>query len=423
MPLSDAPRTLAGTLGSTYDALAMDLLENVPALSFPLSMQTYGRMRTDPNISSVLSAYDLPLRSATYAVNPRGVRDEVAQFVADAWGLPIAGDNSGPGPARRRGVMWDDHLRLALLMLPFGFSPFALRYDVGGNPLRARLAELSERLPQTITDIEVDDAGALVGLRQLGSRDLIPAKDLLIYAHRREGAAYQGRSMLRESYGPWLLKHEMWRVLGQSSRRFGMGIPQVTAPPGSTPGDITRAAEIAAGWRAGDQAGVGLPDGFRFDLKGMSGSAPDTLGFVRYLDGAIRSSVLADVLNLPDSGTGNRALGETLVGLLQMSWKAVAREITGPATRLNIQMVDYNFGEDEPVPAILCTDINRPEITSEAVASLVTCGALTPDLHLENDLRLRYSLPVIEQADRDAARKPAPAEEIVVERTNEPVDA
>lgn len=407
MSFSGLPRTADGTLGMTFDALAMDLYEQIPALTFPLSVQTYSRMRTDPQIAAVLKGYSYPLRSATYVVNPNGCRDEVVQFCADAWGLPIMGDNSDPGPARRRGVLWDEHLRLALLMLPFGFSPFAKRYEIGGNPMRARLAELSDRLPQTITDIEINDDGTLKGIHQLGDAKLIPANHLLWYVREREGSSWQGRSLIREAYAPWLLKHEMWRVLAQSSRRFGMGVPTVTAPAGSPPADVTAAANIASGYRAGDQSGIGLPNGFTFDLTGLSGSTPDTLGFVRYLDSAIASSVLAEVLNLSSSPNGSRALGETVIGLLQMSWKASAQDITTPATQLNVEIVDNNWGEDEPVPAILCTDINRPEVTSEALSQLVNAGALTADLTLENDVRQRYSLPVIEEAARTAARKAA----------------
>lgn len=420
MPIADAPRSLAGTMSEgTYGTLALDLYETVPALSFPLSTQTYDKMRTDPKISSVLSAYELPLRAATWGVNPKGCRDEVVQLCADAWGLPILGDNDGPGPARRRGVDWDDHLRLALLMLPFGFSPFAMRFDVTGTPLRARLAELAERLPQSISSIETNPDGSLKGIHQNGRRDLIPAANLLWYVRNREGAAWQGRSMLRNAYAPWLLKHEMLRVLAQSSRRFGMGIPEVTAPAGSPPADVTRAAQIAAGFRAGDQAGVGMPDGFTFNLKGMTGSAPDTLGFVRYLDSQITSMALADVLNLDASPNGSRALGDTLVGLLELSWEATARAVAGPATAMNVRIVDYNWGEDEPVPAVLCTDVTRPEITSEAIASLVQCGALTPDLALENNLRVRYDLPVIEERPEPVAVAPV-TPEVEQGRTNEP---
>jgi hypothetical protein len=89
-------------------------------------------------------------------------------------------------------VQWDEHLRVALLMLPFGFSPFAKWYDIGGTPMRSRLGGLSERLPQTITDIEVNDDGSLKGIVQLGSKDLIPAKSLLWYVHEREGAGVAG---------------------------------------------------------------------------------------------------------------------------------------------------------------------------------------------------------------------------------------
>jgi hypothetical protein len=424
--LADAPRTAAGSMADgAYGSLALDLYETVPALTYPSSVQTYGSMRHDPQVTAVLAAYTLPLRSATWAVNPRGCRDEVVSLCADAWGLPILGDNDGPGPARRRGVQWDDHLRVALLMLPFGHSPFAMRYDIGGTPMRARLAELSERLPQTITDIQINEDGSLKGIVQTGKRDLIPARALQWYVHEREGSQWQGRSMLRSAYAPWLIKHELWRVLAQSSRRFGMGVPTVTAPTGGTPNDVTAAAMLASGYRAGDQAGIGLPAGFTFDLTGLTGSTPDTLGFVRYLDQQIAQAVMASVFNLDSSANGSRALGETLIGMLELSWQATAKEIAGPATALNVQMVDYNFGDEEPVPAVLCTDISRPEPISDAVASLVTCGAITPDITLENDLRVRYNLPVIGERPTTPQITPAPTEPTVPAATpaNERVPA
>lgn len=421
MPLGDAPRLPQGTLldgvSGLYGTLGQDAYETTPALTYPLSIQTYMKMRRDPQIKAVLDSYTLPLTNATWAINSKGCRDEVVQLVADAWGLPVAGDgdnDDGPGPARRRGVQWDDYLRVALLMLPFGHSPFVQWYDIGGTPLRARLAGLEERLPWTISDIKVDPQGHLEGIYQNGSRQLIPAKSLVWNVHRREGASWQGNSMIREAYGPWLLKHEMWRALGAGNRRFSMGVPNVKTGPNPTPADVQQAAMIAAGYRGGDQAGVGLPQGWAFELAGMTGSAPDTLGFVRYLDQQIATSCLATVLNLDTSPNGSRALGETMIGLLQLSWGAVSKEIMAPANRLNVQMVDLNFGEDEPVPGLLCTDLSRPELTSDAVKALVDCGALTADLSLESYLRMRYHLPVISQEDfehahEDPAQDPATA--------------
>jgi hypothetical protein len=71
---------------------------------------------------------------------------------------------------------------------------------------------------------------------------------------------------------------------------------------------------------------------------------------------------------------------------------------------LSIEMVDINFGEDEPAPQIMCTDVTRPELTSDAIAALVTAKALTADIGLENEVRLRYGLPPITAADRKSAQ-------------------
>jgi hypothetical protein len=168
-------------------------------------------------------------------------------------------------------------------------------------------------------------------------------------------------------------------------------------PARQSAGRRDRGRAIASGYRAGDQSGIGLPDGFKFDLTGLSGSVPDTLGFVNYLDAQIAASVLAEILNLDSASNGNRALGDTVIGLLQMSWKATAGRSPDRRRDLNVEMVDYNFGEDEPAPQILCTDISRPEVTSEAISALVSAGALTPDLVSRTTSACRYSLPPIEE--------------------------
>jgi hypothetical protein len=406
----DGPRVAAGSMTDgtgAYGALAQDIYENIPDLVHPAAVGTYARMRRDPKIKGVLSSYSLPLQAAEYGINPKGCRDEVVQYCADAWGLPIIGDNDGPGPARRRGVLWDEHLRVALsVMLPFGYSPFAIAGEVTGDPMRWRLTELSERLPQTISDIKLNDDGSLEGIVQYGSRNLVPASGLLWYVLNKEGAMWQGQSMIREAYAPWLIKHEMWRVMAQSSRRFGMGVPTVKAPQGATDADVQKAGAIAAGYRAGDQSGIGLPDGFLFELTGLTGSVPDTLGFARYLDQQIAESALAGILNLDASPNGSRALGDSMLSLLELSWKATARAITGPATQLNIRMVDWTFGVDEPVPAVLCTNVARLDVMADAIAGLTTAGALSPELGMENAIRTRLSLPTI--ASRPAAPQETP---------------
>jgi hypothetical protein len=196
---------------------------------------------TRPQLAAVLRAFTLPIRRATWCVDPAGVRDEVAQLVADDLGLSVLGHEDDLGAARRRGIRWEEHLRLALLSLVFGHMPFEQRYDIVAG--RARLTALSERMPHTIRRIVLDPDGDLAGINQYVAGDIIiPVNRLTWYSHDREGAAWQGQSLLRPAFGPWLLKHEMWRVHATSIRRFGMGVPGVEAPPGATPQQIGEGA-------------------------------------------------------------------------------------------------------------------------------------------------------------------------------------
>lgn len=401
MPIADGPRAASGYVADTalYGDVITDLTESIPALAWPESVRTYNAMRNDPQIEAILSAYSLPLRSATWCFDPAGCRDEVVQMCADAYGLPILGDDeSGSGPFRRRGVLWDEHLDTALDMLIYGHMPFAIGGEVTGQPLRWKLTELSERLPSTITRIDVNPDGTLKEVLQFGSKQPIPASNLLWYAHRRRGGNWTGRSMLRSAYAPWLLKHEMWRVIATGSRRFGTGIPAVSAPAGATDAQHELAARLASAMRVGDQSGIGLPQGYTAQIIGMTGSFPDTLGFVRYLDQQMAQSVLASVLNLDASPNGSRALGDVLVRLLRQSWAATAKEIAIPANRLAANMVDWNYGEDEAVPRLIVRDLDRPDPTAEAIKQLMDAGAIKYDPNLEAAARDMYQLP---QADPD----------------------
>jgi hypothetical protein len=252
-----------------------------------------------------------------------------------------------------------------------------------------------------------NDDGSLKDIIQFGNMTPIPASNLVWYVHEREGAAWQGKSMLRPAYGAWLLKHEMWRVLATGNRRFSMGVPNVTAPVGGTPQQVEQAALLASSMRVGDQAGIGLPDGFKLELTGITGSVPDTLAFIRYLDGCMAQMALASVLNLDASPNGSRALGATFVDLLLSSLNGIGKELAGTLTGLAVRMTDYNFGEDEPAPRIVIGDAgSRPEVTSLTISDLMKVGAVSPDPALEEWVRERWNMP---EREDDPEPVPVPA--------------
>jgi hypothetical protein len=314
-------------------------------------------------------------------------------------GLPVAGDDD-PGPARLRGVSWADHLRTALLHLVYGHYGFELLADTSTG--QARLTGIYERVPATITFIHSDPVGDFGGISQLYHPDSlespeIPAAHMVWYCHDREGSAWHGNSLLRPGFAPWLLKREMQRVLATSSRRFGMGVPTVRALPGTTPtpGQMAEAATFAEQMRGGESAGGAVPPGFVVELQGLLGGVPNTMEFIRWLDQQMSGMVLSRWMDLGNTVTGSRALGESFIDVFMLALQAIADSVADTATRqIAARLVGWNFGEDEPVPRVTVADVgSRHEVTAEAIQMLMASGAIQADPALDAWVRREYRLP------------------------------
>jgi hypothetical protein len=388
--------------GTWGQGLLTDWWETTADLIWPQSVITFGRMRHDPQLRAVLNAYFLPILRATWVLDPEGCRDEVVQHCADGLGVGILGTDLIPGPARRRGVIWTRHLREALNHLVYGHMPFEFRYVYDEKTKLFQLDNLGQRSPWTLAQIHLNTDSSIREVVQTTQAKPLPADRLLWYVNQHEGANWAGISMLRPAFGAWLLKHETWRTHATSIRRFGMGVPTVTAPPGATGAQVQEATNLASGFRAGDQSGVGMPQGFKFELSGMTGSVPDALGFIRYLDQAMAKMVLTQLIELGTTDTGNRALGETFLDLFLLSLQGVADEISTTATSghpgslpgILTNMVDVNWGPDEPAPRMVCTDVGENyEVTAESLEFLTRYGALSPDESLDDWIRDRWRLP------------------------------
>lgn len=405
------PTSLRGYVDDqlTWGSLLSDVNDTVPDCLWPSSNETYRQMRRHPQLASILAAYSLPIRRASTWVNPAGCRDEVVQLCADDVGVPIAGRDT-PGAARVRGVSWSDHLRLALLSVPYGHSGFEMRAEIRDG--QARLVELSERLPSTISEIHTDKVGRFAGVTQLMSkaptgRAQIAADRLVWYAREREGAAWWGQSLLRPAYPAWLLSREMLRVSATGHRRFSVGVPtgEWDANADPSPAQHTELQQAMSATRVGETGGLALPPGAHMKLVGLTGSVPDTLGFIRYLDQTMSRMALTGFLDLGTTETGSRALASEFIDLFMLAIQAEADAVADTATRqINARLVAWNWGEDEPVPAIQIADVgSKHEVTAEALNLLLGSGALSADPALEAHVRRQFKLP-----EREGMAKPAP---------------
>lgn len=405
-------RMLGHVSEAEYGQILDDVLSDLPAdLYWPLSIQTYMSVQRDPTAWASLQGYVLQLQRATWQLDGRGCDPALTKMVADDMGLQVAGDDT-PGAARTRGVSWEDHLRAVLSgMLTFGHFGTELGATVTGN--EARLTVLAERPPQTITQIHVDaKTGEFEGITQDAARrsgmPQIPARNMAWYCHQRQGAGWHGVSLFRSVAPMITIKREMIRVHATSNRRWGMGVPVMEALPGTapTPAQMVEAQQLASAARSGEQAGAATPPGFQLKLTGISGSLPDTQGFLAWIDRQILRAVLMPHLELGQGTSGGaRALGEAFIDSWTLSLEALGSLVCDVATRqIAARIVEWNAGSDAPVPTVVVSGIgSRREVTAESLNALLQSGALSADPGLEAWVRREYRLPEREQVDGKAA--------------------
>jgi len=401
-----------------YSAAVDYLLEQVPELTWPSSIRMYARMRHDPQLAAVLKGYTHPIRKAHWAVDGAGCRDEVTARIADDLGLPVAGVDEPPSGARRRRFTFAEHLRVALLDQVFGHMFFEQNWAADGG--RWRLDQVAERMPQTVGALKLNRDGTLAAVVQgavtgvpgtVGGPTITTADHRLVYYTReREGSNYFGQSLLRPSYGPWLIKDQMLRVHATSIRRFGMGVPTAQALPGTspTPQQMAEAQRVVAGIKAGENSGVSMPPGFRLALEGLTGTAPDTVAFINLLDRYMTRSTLTSILDMATAERGNRSLGETVMDLMIMAQQDAADFHAEAATaQLVVPLVDANWGEDEPAPRIVVDNVGADvETTAQDIYWLMAYGGLKPDAPARAWIRQLRNIPPEDPGDPVFAQTP-----------------
>jgi Protein of unknown function (DUF935) len=397
-----------------------DQFEQVPELLWPNSVRTYTRMmREDSRIASVFYAISLPVRRTQWRIDQNGASDEVAEFVATNLGLPIIGaDETKPTPRTRDRFSWGQHLQWAMLFLIFGHQVFEQVYRIGDDG-RAYLRKLAPRPSSTIAYWDVALDGGLVGITQwppgtsfgspLGTTGgmktqlQMPVGRLVVYVRDPDPGVWIGNSLLRPAYKHWLLKDELIRIEATSARRNGVGVPIITAPESESEarvGSQTLAPylSIAQRFRGGNNAGVALPFGSTFELAGIKGASIGSYirQAIEYHDKQMALAALAHFLNL-DRG-GSYALASVQESTFSQGVQQVADMIRETAQAHVVEdLVDVNWGPDEPCPKLVMDEIgSAQDASAAAIQMLVGAGVLTPDPSLEAYERQSMGLPAVD---------------------------
>lgn len=392
------------TQGQNTDWQQWDSDERVPELQWPQCNHVYSRMmKEDGRVSSVLSAIGLPIRSAHWWVDPNGARDEVAEDVARNLGLPILGTEPDTQPRLKGRFSWAQHLQNVLLLLPYGHSFFEQVYSINEDATRARLHKLAPRPQKTISEINVALDGGLEFIKQHPPASTervtygiagveIPVSRLVAYVRDPEPGDWRGSSILRPAYKHWLLKDEFMRIQAAAARRNGMGVPVGTASKSDDQEEVDLMQAVASNYKGGSNSGVGLALGQKLELLGMTGTVFDMQPAINFHDKSIALAGLAHFLNL-DRG-GSYALASVQADTFVQSVQTLGEFIRDTSNAHVVEdLVDINFGEDEPAPRIVFDEIgSRQDATAASLAILVQNGLLEPDEALKIALRQKFGL-------------------------------
>ena len=393
-------------IGSARSASNRALDEDNWELKFPRSAAVFAKMgREDSQVKSVLRAVMLPIRRATWYVDPNGAPDEIVSHVSEDLRLRVKGEDPNRPLASRSGrVSWDKHLEDALKALQFGHMFFEQVYEVGEDG-REHLRKLAPRWPGSIRELNVAPDGGLVSIKQqsvkvgkstLGERE-IPVAHLVAYAFDDLGSQWTGTSVLRPAYKHWKLRDELLVLELNTLDRNGMGVPVYEGSELAldADGDLENGQRIVEDFRGGKTAGASIPAKAKLSLVGVSGQIMSPREAILYHDSQIAKSVLAHFLNLEGKG-GSYALAETQSDLFIQSLQTTAEWIADVATQHIVEdLVRVAFpNHDGMMPRISFDPIaSKKEISPADLAALKNAGLIFGDKDLEEDLRRRYTLP------------------------------
>lgn len=396
-------------------------------------LQVFDKMyRSDPDVRKNLWMIINLLVGATWTVQPHGGDDaketdlDAARFVM--WALF---ENMRPN--------WKGHLAQALPVgLRSGFAPFEHLWETtewdGREVIAPRMLDL--RLPRTIDRWHQRD-GQLTAIQQqlISGSATIPMTDLLYYRFGAEGDNWEGTSLLRPAYKPWLLKDKIERLDAIKQEREAVGVPICYPPNQATQTQREAMEEILINLRSGEQAFVMMPGpradtmdaemaqehGWSLEILGHKQTeSSDTKPSLDYHSDKIAAALLAEFMRLGQGSApgGSRATADVQQNPFMQAAEALSAEVEAVVNDgLVARMVALNFEVEVP-PRLVMSLVDSTSLNdlSDYVSKLVEKGVLKPDDELEDFLRDRADLPPASAE----ARKEEPEEPEAPEAPEDP---
>lgn len=411
-PLTQTTASIGGTGTPILAGFVEDLGEYNAKLTGTYAFGTYEKMRrSDPDVRAGLLGCKLPIQTAKYQIIPgvsaatpgSKLANEIASFVKDNLFNLETMTSSGFYHTQT----FEDVIKNALLCLDFGCASDEILWHVDGDKIRAR--KMAPRLPTTFFRYWPDtDGETLLALEQYGYRGnayvnvIVPAEKIDFYNYDKEGAYFNGRSILRYCYQPWFLKTNLYRIESIAHERNALGVPIVSMPEQFNVQDQQNMLNLVTRLAAHQSTGALTPAGAKFELVGITGKVREQKLSIQHYSEQILRSFLEGFLAFGTTQTGARAVGSDMMSFFKMNLNSIAHDIVQVMNNGIIRrLVDYNFGDSRiklPYPRLHHQNIAAldPLETLDRLKSLSQWqnDIVQPDDELENDVRATLGYPL-----------------------------
>lgn len=375
----------------------VDESERTPELTFPASIETYNRMRTDAQVEALSLGTFQPIREFRWMIDPNKAPTNIVENAATDLGLPIKGANNEEDGIKRAANKFDfdQFIADALLGSLYGF----MHHEIVGEVEEGkdwRMRKLAPRHPRTIEQFRTSDTGELLGIKQRFGQQMatvppeIPVGKLISFIWRPEAGSHTGRSMLRSMFSEWMCKDRAKRIAIINLQRAG-GVPVVTGPQGASNAQLEELANMARQFKVSEGGAGSIPFGSKLDLVG--GSVPDAVSIINYCDEAMARVWALMLVQLGVTQGANRALGGEFAIYAARAQRLMAKWIVSAVNNFLDRYTAWNEPLADYAP-LLTFEPSKPEGMSVTdLVSLLDSGALTVDPELEEWLRAEYALP------------------------------
>ena len=371
------------------------ILENVERLRGPLAIQIWARMRNHSRVAAVLRSVELPIRRATWTIEPpeepKKVEIERAKKMSRAY-------------FQQMDTPWDDVVSAAALMLPFGFS--LLENTVRVDQQRDWVPRTMElRQQHSIHDARIVD-NQPVAFRQYtnGGVRTIDRRFCSLFTNGVLNG-WSGESILRPAYPSWFMSDMLMRILGIAHERWSAGLPVIEVPDNADEDEIERVEQDMEELGADERSYFRLTTGYILKMMDGMRRPMDPLAAIQYFDDETARSALAQHLTLGGSSSGSRALGVAFLNSFIESLQAYADHIADVLSRDSLTILCVsNWGDTDRNRQyrVRVSDVHGSLLRDLAYAS--QSGLLDRgDPDVNDFIKRRVGIPITGRPSRQAA--------------------